>query len=30
MNALKEKDRIIQQKEQQLSQLMVEYYAFDM
>lgn len=30
MNVLKEKDKLIVQKEQQLSQMMVEYYAFDM
>ncbi len=30
MNSLKEKDKTIIQKEQQLNQLMIEYYSFDM
>ena len=30
MNSIKEKDKVIQQKEQELNQLMTEYYAFDM
>lgn len=30
MNSIKEKDKLIIQKEQELNQLMAEYYSFDM
>jgi hypothetical protein len=30
MNNLKEKDKVIMQKEHELNRLMIEYYSFDM